>query len=156
MEARKAARAHTLESFLDERYRSWAEVHLRQPKEWLRKIESYLPEFGTKKLPEMTAWLIEKHRSARLKQGVKPATTNRELTAIKAVLQKAVHGELLETNPLSGVKPMREDRLAKVRYLLPDQETRLREALDAGEPSPISREANRERRQPIFSLLRIQ
>jgi hypothetical protein len=59
MEARKAARAHTLESFLDERYRAWAQTHLRQSKEWLRKIESYLPDFGRKKLPEITAWLIK-------------------------------------------------------------------------------------------------
>lgn len=141
MEIRKAERAYTLRAYIEERYGPWAESHLKSPDKWLHAIGRYLPDLGDKKLPDITPWLLEKHRSARLKAGVSAATANRNLTALKAALQKAVEWGILKVNPLAGVKRMREDANAVIRYLSADEERRLREALDARE------ERRRQKRQ---------
>jgi integrase len=133
METRKAERSYTLQSYIDEKYKPWAETHLKSSGKWLHAIGRYLPDLGDKKLPEITPWLIEKHRSARLKAGVTAATANRNMTALKAALNKAVEWGVIKSNPLAAVKKMKEDRSPNVRYLNADEDKRLHDALDARE-----------------------
>jgi integrase len=133
LEERKEAKAYTLESFIEEKYKPWAEANMKSHKEALRVIAGFYPEFGKKKLGEITAWSLEKRRSIRLKNGRSPSTTNRELSALQASLSKAVQWGALKENPVFAVKKARVDSLATVRYLTPDEEKRLREALDARE-----------------------
>ena len=147
MESRKAERAYTLQSYIDEKYKPWSEAHLKAPGKWLHAIGRYLPDLGDKTLPEITPWLIEKHRSARLKSGVTAATANRNMTALKAALNKAVEWGVIKSNPLSALKKMKEDRNANIRYLSPDEDKRLRETLEA-------REAKRRQDRENFNLWR--
>jgi hypothetical protein len=106
LDERKSAKAFTLQEYIDERYRPWAEAHVKDPRKWLHAIGRYLPELGSKKLPDITPWLVEKHRSARLKVGITPATANRNMTALKAALNKAVEWGVIKSNPLATVKKM--------------------------------------------------
>ena len=149
MEAKKAARAHTLKSFLEEEYSPWSKGHHRHSAETVRKIESFLPELGSKRLGEITAWAIEKHRSKRLKNGTSPSTTNRELDTLRAALNKAVEWKHLKVNPIAGVKRIRVDDSAKVRYLSEDERRRLDAALD-------SREARRRKARVDFNQWRTE
>lgn len=64
---------------------------------------------------------------------MKPVTVNRRVTALKAVLSKAVEWQVIQHHPLSNVKPLKVDKLGKVRYLTDEEEKRLREALDKHE-----------------------
>ncbi|MEZ5584946.1 MAG: hypothetical protein R3F37_21195 [Candidatus Competibacteraceae bacterium] len=57
---------------------------------------------------------MEKWRSARLKDGIKPACTNREIAALKACLAMAVEWNLLDEHPLTRVKPSPLDHAGKV------------------------------------------
>jgi integrase len=133
MEQRKADRAYTLESFVAEKYQQWAEANVRSHKETLRKLAAFYPEFGKKKLAEITTWTLEKYRSNRLKNGVSPSTANRDMDTMRAALNKAIQWGLLKENPAVKVKHFREDKSASVRYLTPDEDKRLREAVDARE-----------------------
>jgi integrase len=130
MEAKKAARAFTLETFVAERYRPWAESNLKHSKETLRKISVFYPDFGSKRLNEVTAWGLEKYRSSRLKGGTSPSTVNRELDTLRAALSKAVQWGLLSTHPMATVKRSRVDSSATIRYLSAEEGKRLRAALD--------------------------
>jgi integrase len=133
MEAKKLARSHTLESFVSDRYKEWLEANTRHGAETLRKIGAFYPILGSKKLAEITSWLIEKHRTARLKAGTSASTVNRELDSLRASLSKAVEWKLIKAHPMGDVKRSRVDRTPTVRYLLPDEDKRLRAALDARE-----------------------
>jgi integrase len=73
-------------------------------------------------------WIVEKWRSQRLKAGIADGTVNRELAALKSAMAKAVQWKLINANPLAAVKLRKVDN-ARVRYLEPEEERRLRAAL---------------------------
>lgn len=131
IEARDTARAHTLESFVKDRYQEWAEARQTSARETLRRINSFYTDLGPKRLPEITAWQIEKWRTARLKNGVTDSTVNRDLDALRGALTKAVEWGLLKEHPMRTVKRARIDDPNRVRYLDPAEESRLRAALQA-------------------------
>jgi integrase len=133
LEARKAARAHTLESFVADKYKEWAEAHQSSHAETLRRIASFYDAFGNKKLPEITAWMIEKHRTARLKADISAATVNRDLDALRGAFTKAIEWGVLKTHPMVTVRRTKIDELERVRYLSPEEDKRLRNGLDARE-----------------------
>ena len=67
---------------------------------------------------------------------------NRELDTLRAALNKAVQWGILKSNPMASVKRSKVDSAAPIRYLLPDEDKRLRAALDARE---TKRRENREK-----------
>jgi integrase len=100
----------------------------------MERLEAcFRKDFGKKALPDITAWIVEKWRTTRLKNGIKPATVNRDLTALKAALAQAVDWGHLSEYPLKKVKPSEVNDSGKVRFLYPDEEKRLRDALDLRE-----------------------
>src|SRR5690606_35995019 len=72
---------------------------------------------------------MERWRAQRMKDGVKTNTVNRDITAIKAALNRAVEWELIAVNPIAKVKKAREDKEVRVRYLDEAEEYRLRAQL---------------------------
>jgi integrase len=141
MEAKRAGRTHTLESFIADKYKEWAEANMKHSKEALRKIASFYGEFGNKRLTDITAWGLEKYRSGRLKN-VSASTVNREMDTLRAALNKAVQWGILKTNPMTTVKRSKVDSNQNVRYLSPEEDKRLHDALDARE---AKRRENREK-----------
>lgn len=130
MAARRAAKAHSFSTFIDEIYRPWAESNLRTAEDTVRRLKSAFPELQAKKLDEITPWLVEKWRSKRLKGGIKPSTANRDLAALKSSLAKAVDWGHLETHPLAKVKLSKLDTSPPTRFLTHNEEARLLKALD--------------------------
>ncbi|MCH8112885.1 MAG: site-specific integrase [Proteobacteria bacterium] len=152
---RREAKAHTLESFIDEAYAPWARENLRTATGTIGRLKSSFPDLQSKKLTEITPWLVEKWRMARLKSGTKASTVNRDLADLKSSLAKAVAWGLLESHPLAGLKRSKVDRSPSVRFLSADEEGRLRSALDAREDR-LRRErdsANTWRRERDYPLL---
>ena len=139
MAAKRAAKAHSLQSFMDDVYGPWANTHLKTGEAIVARIGSCFlgtgqapkSELADKKLGEITPWLVEKWRSARLKAGKKPATVNRDIGALKSALAKASEWGHLEEQPLKSVKPAKVDSKGVVRFLSTDEESRLRKALRA-------------------------
>jgi hypothetical protein len=72
-------------------------------------------------LQEITPWLLEKFRAAELKRGKARSTLNRDVTALQAVMAKAVEWNILETHPLAKLKPFKLDSKGVTRYLSPEE-----------------------------------
>ena len=127
--AAQAAKSQTLSGFLDHQYGPWVMTQRKTGEATLKRIRSNFQYLADRPLSEINAWVIEKWRSEALKAGKAKATVNRDLAALKACLAKAIEWELLSVHPLAKVRPVRTDRLARVRYLTNDEEQRLRAAL---------------------------
>ena len=131
---KKAAKVDTLKAYLAHEYGPWVEAHRKDGKATLARLTAcFVSEFGDKKLSELNAWIIEKWRSNRLKSGIRPATVNRDLTAIKAALSKAVEWRFIPAHPLADLKPSKVDHAGKVRFLSDDEEASLLQALNERE-----------------------
>lgn len=131
--AKKAAQVQDFAAYLAHEYGPWVQAHRKDGAATLARLKACFPELSRKPLAEINPWLVEKWRAARLKDGIQPATVNRDLVALKACLSKAVEWGLLEAHPLTHVKPSLVDHAPKVRFLDGDEEARLRAALDARE-----------------------
>lgn len=124
------AKLSTLEKFLEEKYYPW--LKSRNPKtiqKTIKAFESSFKQFMDYQIKDITAWEVEKWRNKRLDNGIKPATTNRQINLIKGCLSRAVEWGLIESHDLHKVKALTVDN-SKVRYLSKDEEQRLRVALD--------------------------
>src|SRR4029077_14927358 len=108
----------------------WANENIRTSAATVGRLKASFAEHLDKKLGDLTPWIIEKWRTARLKAGAKPATVNRDLDDLKSSLNKAVSWGLLDANPITGVKRSRIDVARAPRFLSGDEEMRLRQALD--------------------------
>lgn len=131
---RKEKRAFlTFKNFIEKEYCHWVLANRKAGKSTMARLKSnFIFAFGDKKLNEITPWLIEKWRSSKVKE-LKKSSINREITALKAALSKAVEWNLIDKHPLAGLKPYKVDSTPNVRFLDKDEETRLRQALDARE-----------------------
>ena len=125
----KESKLSTLQHFLDEKYFPW--LLSRNPKtaeKTKKAFQSAFSKFMDFQLSTITAWEVEKWRNKRLANGIKPATTNRQINLIKGCLSRAVEWEVIDSHDLQKVKAQTVDN-AKVRYLSKDEESRLRESL---------------------------
>ena len=130
---RKAVKEHTLQTFLDELYDPWARAHVRSYANTMTRLRVNFASFLDKKLGEITPLDIEKWRTGRLNEGIKPSTANRDLDDLKSSLNKATSWVKGFSNPIAGVKRVKLDANRKVRFLSADEEKRLRAALDGRE-----------------------
>ncbi len=76
---------------------------------------------------------MEKWRSEQLKGGKAKTTINRDVTALKACLSKAVEWEILSEHPLQKLRPLKTDNLVRTRYLSKAEEIELRGTLKSRE-----------------------
>ena len=72
-------------------------------------------------LSSITPQLVKTWVDSRLRAGKKPATTNRGVTVLKAVLNHAVGEGWLAVNALARLAKLSEDEYARIRYLNPDE-----------------------------------
>ena len=130
---RENSRFNTLAGFIESRYSGWAIAHQKRGDETLALLKSSFSHLYSKKLTAITPWDIQKWRSEKTKNGLKPATVNRGVTTLKAVLNKAVEWDVIDVNPINKIKPLKIDTKSRIRYLSKAEESSLREALDARE-----------------------
>lgn len=119
----------TFEKFLTDHYQDWVEANHSQPEETLARLRRF--NIGDIQLDEIKLADIETWRVKRQKSGISHTTINRDLSALKASLQKAWDWELLGNHPLARLKPLKVDRRPLVRYLTRGEEKRLYAALQA-------------------------
>ena len=82
--------------------------------------------FKSKKLREITPFLVEKYRLARKSKERANSTINKEVRLLRRIFNMAIDNGWANTNPCSSkkIKPLREEN-KKERFLLPDEEERL-------------------------------
>jgi integrase len=125
----------TLDAFLTESYGPWVTTQRRSGEHTLARLEAtFGPSFGKLHLSKFEPFAIERWRSARLRDGKMPVTVNRDLSALRAALAQAVAWKLIPAHPFAEVKPLKVDthrHANQVRFLTPEEESRLRAALAA-------------------------
>lgn len=121
--------ALTYRVFVEDIYRPWAEVHHKRPDASLRRLRRRFPELMRKRLDAIDLWQVERWRTARLREGRNPTTINRDTDGLKALLNKARLWGYLDVNPIAELRRLRVDRSPVARYLTPEEESRLRQAL---------------------------
>jgi integrase len=80
--------------------------------------------FNTRRLDEITPFLIERHKSQRKDAGYSDATVNRELACLKHLYSMAGRWDWVSENPVRQVKLFRENN-ARLRWLTLEEETAL-------------------------------
>ncbi len=125
------AAAHTLIDFAHKVWLPWckdsrkSEKSYRNDQLYFRSLKKF---FGSKTFADITSMLVERFKRERLKDGLQPASVNRELAALSKIFRLAIQKKITRENPLSQVKKFIENN-QRTRFLSPDEETRLLDAL---------------------------
>lgn len=130
---RRGAGIPTLKAFIDDQFEAWALTHHKDGAGSVREARSSFEELMKLRLDEIDVRRVERLRSGWIAAGRAPATANRKLVRLKGILTRAVEWGVISDHPLAGMKRLKVDRRGRVRYLLADEEQRLREAMDARE-----------------------
>ena len=131
IEARKPAReVPTLGEFLDGDYAAWASANQRAHVKNLARLKTAFKFLLKRKLDGISALDVERWRSRQVDRGLSHETINRDISSIKACLNRAVDWEMIERKPLAKVKKARTDDCVKVRYLSNAEEKQLRNAIE--------------------------
>jgi integrase len=136
-------RSPTLKEFVDATFRSWAEANRRSWKGDEGRLKSILRYFGSKRLDEISPFMIERFKIERRRSKVQHhnvktpsdkllsvASINRELSLLSRVFSIAIMNKEVRSNPCRDVKHIPGEQ-PRTRYLLPDEEDRLWRVLDS-------------------------
>ena len=123
----------TLSAYLEDNYGPWVTQNRRSGSLTLGRIKACFEDrFGKRKLTEITPARMESWRSARQSEGVKPETINRDITALRAALSRAVKLRIIQEHPIASVEKSEVDRhRTTIRALTADEKARLLTALSA-------------------------
>jgi integrase len=127
----KAEKHQTLGAFVKAKYQPWAERELRSAKESMRTLSRDFGYLYSRKLNDITPWIIESWSKQAKRKGLLPTTINRRVAILKSVLSKAALWGVIEHSPLKGMSHLKTDKTGRVRYLTDDEEKQLRSALEA-------------------------
>ncbi len=108
-----------------EKYLEHAKVN-KKPNSSRRNGESITmltPHFKGKLLTSIYSLDVERYKKFRRDDGKAPATINRDVATLRNMLNMAVQWGYLRSNPISGVKLLKEDN-EKMWVLTPGQEKR--------------------------------
>lgn len=124
----------TLKELIESHYEPWVVVHRKSGDGTAKAIKSYFSGFLSKTIGEITVHDLEEWRAKQRSKGKKAASCNRNIGALRSMLNWAVSRELITENPILKLEPLKEvDSSRKVRYLTKDENERLMTALIARE-----------------------
>jgi site-specific recombinase XerD len=129
LEARRA-KSRSLRGFIDHQYRVWLLTERKSGAATLARIWANFADWYDRPLDQINTWLVTNWRTSKLRAGASKSTVNRDISALKALMSKAVEWDVIDQHPLRDLKPVREDKTGTTRFLNQPEETRLREALD--------------------------
>jgi integrase len=121
----------TLETFLKAHYAPWVRTELRGGTRYVQRMETvFKPALG-KRLSDLdTAWFAGWWAKRVGGPGAVTRTTAaRDIATLRSALSKAVRWKLLDRNPLLDLELRGSQSRSVVRYLSPDEEGKLRAAL---------------------------
>lgn len=95
---------------LAQAFLEWANENYKRPERDHAAVKVLLSHFEGRNVHSLSLFDVEKFKSARKKEGRKPETINKELGALRRMLNLAVDGTLdvkISKNPLAGMKLLR-------------------------------------------------
>ena len=132
-EARARQKREENSSFakVSEQYLAWARERKPRSISFRQVALNRLNEsFGSRQLASLTTQDVERHQKRRRKEGVTPATINRERTVLSHLFTMAMKWKLVEHNPVKDTEKLREDNV-NPRPLSEEEEQRLFAVLPA-------------------------
>ncbi|MFC1665214.1 tyrosine-type recombinase/integrase [Pseudomonadota bacterium] len=134
----------TLRELLDSHYSPWVKVNRKTGAATVARLVGafqLLLDTGVTSLDtaDITRW-----KTQRKKLGRAASTINRDIVALRAMLNWAVDQGLIDENPIASAKLEKVDRIGIVRYLSPNEELRLRQALQEREERRVAARARGE------------
>jgi len=109
-------RESTLGEFLEGRYSHWIDRKCRYGRRDTRRLKNALGLLADERIDHVGLSQIERWKLKRGGQ-VQPSTMNRELTSLKAALNRAVQWKLIDENPARRVKLKRTGKPSPTRVL---------------------------------------
>lgn len=100
----KAQLKNTLTTFLEDIYEPWALVNTKSGKQTITTVKRTFPDYLNKPMSEIQLNQIERWRTEKLNDGLKPSTINRVVNALRGVLTKAVEWGAISEHPLAKLK----------------------------------------------------
>ncbi|MEH6470333.1 MAG: site-specific integrase [Halopseudomonas sp.] len=133
--AAEDAQQRTLGVFIEKHYEPWVLANRKTGLVTLEKLKTNFPDFMKLALEDISVRRVELWRTQKLKKGIKtkalkPSSVNRAVTALRALISKAMEWGLLEHHPLEKLKPLKVDNSPKVRYLTDHEEQGLLDAME--------------------------
>ncbi len=123
---RQAGDGTQLFAELVDEYERVVAPRLRKPRERVAQLRAWQRHFGDRaRLTDIRRSSIEAFIAARLEAGLRPATPNRDLAALKAVLSTAVEWGRIPYNIAAPVKKLEEENEGLRRPLTPAETDRL-------------------------------
>jgi len=104
---------------------TWSKENKRDWSHDESRISKLLPEFGYRKAEDIAPREIEAWIAANTST---PATANRYRAVISLAYRQGIRNDRIKINPARAVS-MKTENNGRIRYLLPDEETRLRAAI---------------------------
>jgi integrase len=124
-------RNQTLGPFFEDKYKPHLLSHMKSGRARASILEGhFVGPWKDKPLTDVNEWLVANWRKNQLKRGLSHAGVNRPVSALKAMMNRAVEWGVIEVNPLANIKALREDPSPVVRFLEEMEEKTLRETLD--------------------------
>lgn len=119
----------TLQTFMQDHYFPHVKMHKRS---WRRDDQLYRlridPRFGSYELSEINRREVQLFHNALVKDGLSPASADHHVKLMRRVLNLALEWEMVEKNPLRGLKLFMVDNQVE-NYLNEEQLQRLLEVL---------------------------
>lgn len=113
------AECPTLSEWIED-YCEWQEAEKDLSKKRKSELRHVKAALGHYRLSSLPARLVEEHKVARLRVA-KPETVGKEIRILKAVMNRAVALEVIERNPIAGIKAPRGAISRAVSYYTKDQ-----------------------------------
>lgn len=126
---KKKSGTDTLEGYISSVYSPWVITHQKSGELTVEMINSAFKNILKRQMSDLSPFMFEKWRKARLDNGNKPVAVNRYIAALRGALTKAVEWGYLEGNPLNGVKSLPVNQKTVDRFLDTDEYERLYNSL---------------------------
>lgn len=124
-----ALQDQTLAHFIDTVYAPWRNAHRKDSDSSIRRLLHNFKDLLPVPLNAITANHALDYQTKRINAGIKPTTINRDMNELRACLTHAVDREILSKSPLEHFSDLKSDKMGRVRWLLDDEEIRLRSVL---------------------------
>jgi integrase len=126
---KKTSSALTLHEYITTHYADHALTRLKNGAKSVARVKAIWKQFLNKRVSDLSAHDVDKYRTKRLMDGVAPATVNRDVAALSGVLSHYTKKNKGTVHPLNDLAALKVADDETIRYLDPDENKRLRQAL---------------------------
>lgn len=125
----RGAAGVTLQEYLDDEYAPFVRARRKSAEDTIDRIKAAFPTLLGTRLTDLRASDIDRLRTKRLASGLKAATVNRDTAALSGLLAHWCKNTKGAVHPLRDLEALDQPDDKRVRFLAPEEEARLRQAL---------------------------